>query len=167
VDYAKAPAEDFASVMIEFAAEDGATVLGEATTSWSFVGPGLRLSAELLGPEYSMAWNSLDSGLQLFFSRAVKGKAGEDLVEKQNAEMGLMPVVAGEPAVYGYEAEDRHFVRVFLKGEPPELTFDDGVEVVKVLMTAYMSAEQRKTLDFPPKGLEAFVPAVAKGAWKP
>src|SRR5438445_10543 len=167
VDYAKAPAEDFASVMIEFAAEDGATVLGEATTSWSFVGPGLRLSAELLGPEYSMAWNSLDSGLQLFFSRAVKGKAGEDLVEKQNAEIGLMPVVAGEPAVYGYEAEDRHFVRAFLKGEPPELTFDDGVEVVKLLMTAYMSAEQGKTLEFPPKGLEAFVPAVAKGTWKP
>src|SRR5205809_651542 len=108
-----------------------------------------------------------DSGLQLVFSRAVQGKAGEDLVEKQNAEIGLMPVVAGEPAVYGYEAEDRHFVRVFLKGEPPELTFDDGVEVVKLLMTAYMSAEQGKTLDFPPKGLEAFVPAVAKGAWKP
>jgi len=78
-----------------------------------------------------------------------------------------MPVVAGEAAVYGYEAEDRHFVRAFLKGEPPELTFDDGVEVVKLLMTAYMSAEQGKTLDFPPKGLEAFVPAVAKGAWKP
>src|SRR5438445_9917209 len=35
--------------------------------------------AEQLGPEYSMAWNSLDSGLQLFFSRAVQGKAGEDL----------------------------------------------------------------------------------------
>ena len=167
VDYAKAPAEDFASMMIEFAAEDGATVLGEATTSWSFVGPGLRLSAELLGPEYSMTWNSLDSGLRLFFSRAVQGEAGEDLVEKQNAEIGLMPVVAGEAAVYGYEAEDRHFVRAFLKGEPPELTFDDGVEVVKLLMTAYMSAEQGKTLDFPPKGLEAFVPAVAKGAWKP
>src|SRR5207247_677363 len=81
-------------VLNEFAADDGATVLGEATTSWSFVGPGLRLSAELLGPEYSMAWNSLDSGLQLFFSRAVKGEAGEDLVEKQNAEIGLMPVVA-------------------------------------------------------------------------
>src|SRR2546425_238192 len=167
VDYAKAPAQDFASVLIEFAAEDGATVLGEATTSWSFVGPGLRLSAELLGPEYSMAWNSLDSGLQLFFSRAVRGKAGADLVEKQNAEIGLMPVVAGEPAVYGYEAEDRHFVRAFLKGEPPELTFDDGVEVVKLLMTAYMSAEQGKTLEFPPGGLETFVPAVAKGTWRP
>src|SRR5437899_3100103 len=59
--YAKHPSEDFASVMIEFQANDGATVLGEATTSWSFVGAGLRLSAELLGPEYSMSWNSLDS----------------------------------------------------------------------------------------------------------
>src|SRR2546427_766121 len=161
VDYAKHPSEDFASVMIEFQANDGATVLGEATTSWSFVGAGLRLSAELLGPEYSMSWNSLDSPLKLFFSRAVKGKTGEDLVEKQNAEMGLMPVVPGEPAVYGYEAEDRHFVRAFLGREPPQLTFDDGVEVVKVLMTAYMSAEQGKTLGFPPKGLDTFVPAVA------
>src|SRR5438445_12207096 len=97
VDYAKAPAEDFASVMIEFAADDGATVLGEATTSWSFVGPGLRLSAELLGPEYSMAWNSLDTGLQLFFIRAVQGKDGEDLVETQNAATGLIPVAAGTP----------------------------------------------------------------------
>jgi predicted dehydrogenase len=75
--------------------------------------------------------------------------------------------VANESAAYGYDAEDRHFVRVFLKGEKPELTFDDGVEVVKLLMTAYMSAEQGKTLDFPPKGIEAFVPAVAKGTWKP
>src|SRR5213596_2471655 len=167
VDYAKRPSEDFASVMIEFETDDGATVLGEATTSWSFVGAGLRLSAELLGPEYSMSWNTLDSPLKLFFSREVQGKASEDLVEKQNAEIGLMPVVASEPAAYGYEAEDRHFVRVFLGCEQPELTFDDGVEVVKLLMTAYMSAEQGKTLEFPPKGLETFVPAVAKGTWKP
>lgn len=167
VDYAKRPSEDFASVMIEFTTADGATVLGEATTSWSFVGAGLRLSAELLGPEYSMSWNSLDSPLRLFFSREVRGKSGEDLVEKQNAEMGLMPVVSGEAAVYGYEAEDRHFVRAFLGREQPQLSFDDGVEVVRLLMTAYMSAEQGKTLEFPPKGLETFVPAVAKGEWKP
>ncbi|HYT84239.1 MAG TPA: Gfo/Idh/MocA family oxidoreductase [Gemmatimonadales bacterium] len=167
VDYTKAPSEDFASVMIEFMTDDGHRVLGEATTSWSFVGAGLRLSAELLGPEYSMSWNTLDSGLKLFFSRAVQGKAGEDLVEKQNAEIGLMPVVANEAAAYGYEAEDRHFVRAFLDGTPPALTFDDGLEVVKILMTAYQSAEQGKTLDFPPPGIDTFVPAVAKGTWKP
>ncbi|HYU27445.1 MAG TPA: Gfo/Idh/MocA family oxidoreductase [Gemmatimonadales bacterium] len=167
VDYDKAPAEDFASVVIEFATDDGHRVMGEATTSWSFVGPGLRLSAELLGPEYSLSWNSLDSGLKLFFSREVQGKAGEDLVEKQNAEVGQMPVVANEAVAYGYEAEDRHFVRCFLKQQKPSLTFDDGLNVVKVLMTAYMSAEQGRTLDFPPPGVDAFVPAVAKGTWKP
>jgi predicted dehydrogenase len=167
VDYSKHPAEDFASTTIEYETDDGHTVIGEATTSWSFVGAGLRLSAELLGPEYSMKWNSLDSGLDLFFSRQVKGKAGEDLVEKQNAEVGTMPVVANEAVAYGYEAEDRHFVRAFLGKEKPSLTFEDGLEVVKLLMTAYQSAEQGKTLAFPAKGIEKFVPAVARGERSP
>jgi predicted dehydrogenase len=167
VDYAKQPSEDFASMTVEFATRDGATVLGEATTSWSFVGPGLRLSAELLGPEYSLSWNTLDAGLKLFFSREVKGRAGEDLVEKQNAESGLMPVVANEAAAYGYEAENRHFVRAFLGRVEPTLTWDDGLDVVRLLMAAYQSAEQGKTLKYPPSGLDSFVPAVARGAWKP
>ena len=167
VNYATHPAEDFASVMIEFRTSEGLTVLGEATTSLSYVGAGLRLSAELLGPEYSMSWNSLDSGLKLFFSREVKGKAGEDLVEKQNAETGLMPVVANEAAAYGYEAENRHMVRAFLRGEKPSLTFADGVETVKLLMTAYRSAQEGRTLPFPPRGIDRFVPAVAKGTWRP
>jgi predicted dehydrogenase len=167
VDYARAPSEDFASVSIEFETADGYRVLGEASTSWSYVGPGLRLSAELLGPEYSMQWNSLDSGLKLFFSREVQGRQGEDLVEKQNAEIGMMPVVPAEAVAYGYEAEDRHFVRVFLGKEEPLLTFDDGLDVVTMLMAAYQSAEQERTLAFPPAGIERFVPAVARGEWAP
>jgi len=166
-DYARHPSEDFASVTIEFETKDGHTVLGEASTSWSFVGAGLRLSSELLGPEYSMAWNSLDTGLNLFFSREVKGKEGEDLVEKQNAEMGLMPVVADEAVAYGYEAENRHFVRAFLGRTKPALTFDHGLEVVKLLMTAYRSAEAGRTMRFPAPGLDRFVPKVAKGTWRP
>jgi predicted dehydrogenase len=70
-------------------------------------------------------------------------------------------------SAYGYEAEDRHFVRAFLGKEEPRLTFDDGLEVVRMLMAAYQSAEQGKTLEFPPKGLDKFVPAVAQGTWKP
>lgn len=167
VDYAKAPSEDFASVTIEFETAEGHRVIGEASTSWSFVGAGLRLSAELLGPEYSMKWNSLDSGLQLFFSREVTGRAGEDLVEKQNAEQGVMPVVPQEHFAYGYTDEDRHFVNVFLGREEPLLTFDDGLEVVKMLMTAYQSAESGKTLAFPPRDLNTFKPKVARGTWKP
>jgi predicted dehydrogenase len=167
VDYTKHPAEDFARATIEYESADGERLIGEVTTSWSFVGAGLRLSAELLGPEYSMSWNTLDSGLRLFFSRQVKGRAGEDLVEKQNAETGMMPVIAGEAAAYGYEAENRHFVRAFLRGDKPMLTFDDGVEVMQILMAAYMSAQKGRTLEFPPRGLDAFIPDVALGTWKP
>jgi predicted dehydrogenase len=163
VDYTREPAEDFANVFIEFETADGYRVMGEASTSWSYIGAGLRLSAELLGPEYSLSWNTLDTGLKLFFSREVHGAEGEDLVEKQNAEMGLMPVVASEAVAYGYEAENRHFVRAFLGKEEPILTFEDGVDVVRVLMTTYRSAEEGRTLDFPPKGLAEFVPDVAQG----
>jgi predicted dehydrogenase len=167
VDYASRPSEDFASMTVEFETSDGFRVIGEATTSWSYVGAGLRLSAELLGPEYSMSWRSIDSGLNVFFSREVRGEAGEDLVEKQNAEVGLMPVVPNEPSVYGYEAENRHFARAFLGKERPLLTFDDGVEVMDLLMTAYRSAEEGRALDFPPPDITSFVPAVAQGTWQP
>jgi predicted dehydrogenase len=167
VDYTRMPSEDFASVTIEFETPEGLPAIGEATTSWSFVGPGLRLSAELLGPEYSMKWNTLESGLDLFFSRAVKGKTGEDIVEKQNAEVGQMPVVVNEAIAYGYEAEDRHFVRAFLGKEAPLLTWHDGLDVVRLLMTAYKSAELGKTLEYSEKAVEKFVPQVAQGTWKP
>ena len=165
VDYRSHPAEDFASVTVEYETDDGAVLIGEASTSWSYVGAGLRLSMELLGPEYSMSVNTLDTGLKLFFSREVQGAAGEDLVEKQNAEVGLMPVVVDEVSEYGYTAENRHMARAFLRGDTPDLTFDDGVAVVELLMTAYMSAEQGRTLECHPAGLDAFVPAVAKGTW--
>jgi predicted dehydrogenase len=167
VDYQNKPAEDFARATVNYVDDQGHPLIVEATTSWSFVGAGLRLSMELLGPEYSMSMNTLDSGLKLFFSREVKGKAGEDLVEKQNAEQGLMPVVPNEEADYGYEGENRYFVNCFLEGKQPEENFHDGLEVTELLMTAYMSAEQGRVIEFPPQDLDAFIPAVARGSWRP
>lgn len=127
VDYSQSPAEDFARATITFETEEKTTVIAEITTSWAYVGPGLRLSFELLGPEYSLVINSLDTNSKVFFSRRVSGPAGEDLVEKQNA---------------------------------------DGLEVTRLLMACYMSAERGQQLDFPPEGLETFVPQVAQGTWK-
>jgi predicted dehydrogenase len=166
-DYLTRPAEDFARALVEYRGEDGNERIVEVTTSWCFVGAGLRLTMELLGPEYSLSVNSLDAGPKIFFSRMVQGDVGEDLVEKQNAETGLMPVVSDEESEYGYTGENRHMVRSFLAGVRPAENFSDGVNVAELLMTAYMSAEQEKTIPFPPPGLGEFVPAVARGEWNP
>lgn len=165
VDYQKTPAEDFARATINYVDEDENPLIVEVTTSWSYVGAGLRLSLEVLGPEYSLTMNSLDSGLKLFLSRKVKGSAGEDLVEKQNAEQGLMPVLGNEAAEYGYESQNRYFVQCFLDGRQPSENFYAGLEVTELLMTAYMSAEQERTIPFKPEGLDTFVPLVAQGKW--
>lgn len=167
LNYEERPAEDFARAVIEFRDEDGEPLVVETTTSWSYVGAGLRLTMELLGPEYSVSINSLDSGLRVFFSRNVGGEAGEDLVEKQNAEVGLMPVVSSEETEYGYIEENRHMVQSFLAGKRPRENFLHGLRVTELLMAAYMSAEQERTLHFPPPALETFKPAVAQGTWNP
>ena len=41
-------------MLVEYVDDAGLPLIVEATTSWSYVGPGLRLSMEVLGPEYSM-----------------------------------------------------------------------------------------------------------------
>jgi predicted dehydrogenase len=166
VDYLIKPSEDFARATINYLDEDQNPLIVEVTTSWSYVGAGLRLSLEVLGPEYSLSMNSLESGLKLFLSREVKGEAGEDMVEKQNAEQGLMPVLGNEAAEYGYESQNRHFVQCFLDSKQPEESFYDGLEVTELLMTAYMSAEQERTIGFKPEDLDTYVPLVAQGLWK-
>jgi predicted dehydrogenase len=165
VDYSRAPAEDFARAAVSMRAPGGEQVLVEATTSWSFVGPALRLRAELLGPEYAMQVDSLTTDLTVFLGRKIRGDAGEDLVEKQNAEQGLMPVIADEPGVYGYVAENRHMVQAFLDGRMPDESWHDGLAVTEVLMACYKSAEEGRTIEFP-VDLTDFVPKVAKGTWR-
>ena len=167
VDYARHPAEDFARATVTFEDKNGRKAVAELSTSWSYVGPGLRLNFEVMGPEYSMDSSSLNTDLNIFFSRNVTGREGEDLVEKQNAEQGVMPVVTSEEIVYGYTEQNRQVVRSFLAGQQPEVDFQDGLLVTQILMAAYMSAEQGRKLTFPPPGLDDFVPAVAKGTWNP
>jgi len=162
VDYRNRPSEDFARATVSLEDEDGNELMIEATTSWAYVGAGLRIQLELLGPEYAMEFNSLATGLKIFMSRAVTGSEGEDLVEKQNAEQGLMPVLEDEAGVYGYTDENRHMVECFRKGETPAETFHDGLAVVEILMGLYRSAEIGETVRFPAPELETYVPPVAR-----
>jgi predicted dehydrogenase len=162
VDYRNRPSEDFARGVVVLEDEDGNELMIEATTSWAYVGAGLRIQLELLGPEYAMEFNSLATGLKVFMSRAVTGAEGEDLVEKQNAEQGLMPVLEDEEGIYGYTGENRHMVECFRKGETPIETFHDGLAVVEILMGLYRSAETGESVRFPAPELEDYVPVVAR-----
>jgi predicted dehydrogenase len=166
IDYVNHPAEDFARGTLTLEDEAGEKVMIEATTSWSYVGPGLRIQLELLGPEYAMEFSTLNTGLKVFLSRNVTGSEGEDLVEKQSAEQGLMPVLEDEAATYGYTLEDRHMVDAFRRGEEPLETFRDGVAVVEMLMALYRSAETGSTVYLPDDGLETYIPPVARGEYR-
>lgn len=167
VDYLKAPAEDYATAEIVYETADGDLVIAQANTSWSYVGPGLRLTFELLGPEYSLSVNTLDPDSRIFFSRNIIGPTGEDLVEKQAAEQGQMPYLGDEAHTYGYTYENQHMTAAFARGEMPRETLHDGLLVSKLLMTAYKSAELGTTVKFPPEGLSEFVPLVQQDKWHP
>jgi len=163
VDYGRHPAEDFARASITYVDDKGTPLIVEATTSWSYVGAGLRLTMELLGPEYSMSVSTLDGGAKVFFSRRLQEQqAGEDLIEKQNAEQGLMPIVGNEAAEYGYENENRAFTRWFLDGVQPELNFHAGRDVTELLMACYMSAEEERVIEWKPSNLQSYVPLPAR-----
>jgi predicted dehydrogenase len=162
VDYKRHPAEDFARASVSYTDEAGMPLVVEATTSWSYVGAGLRLTMELLGPEYSLSISTLDTNTKIFLSRRLQSHADEDLVEKQNAEQGLMPLIGNEPAEYGYENENRSFVQAFKNGVLPESNFRSGLEVVELLMACYMSAEQERVIAWRPDGLDTYQPPVAR-----
>jgi predicted dehydrogenase len=167
IDYRRSPAEDYARATVLFENTDGERLVVEGTTSWSFVGAGLRLSFELLGPEYSLAVSTLNTPAEIFFSRNLTGESGEDLVEKQNAEQGVMPVLADEGFSYGYLHENRHMVQAFRAGTQPDEDLHDGLLITELMMAAYLSAELGETLKWPVSGLEDYVPEVARGAWDP
>ena len=164
VDYSRRPAEDFARGTVLLEDEQGNTVVIETTTSWAYVGAGLRIQLEVLGAEYAMEFSSLNTGLKVFLSRNVGGGEGEDLVEKQNAEQGLMPVIDDEAALYGYTNENRHMVEAFRNRQRPMETFHDGVAVVEILMALYRSAETGSTVRLPAEDLATYIPVPARPA---
>jgi len=158
VDYSVLPVEDYARVIITYETSDGYCVVAESSNAWSFVGPGLRLTFELFGPEYYMAINTLQPELFVFFSRNVKGKAGEDLVEKQMAEQGLMPALPDEAFTYGYVYEDQEIAQAFANNTIPRENLEHAVEVMELLMAAYKSAELGKPVKLPDPSLIDYRP---------
>ena len=62
-----------------------------------------------------------------------------------------------EAGTYGYIGENRHMVECFRHGKTPIETFVDGVEVTRMVMGLYKSAETGQTVRFPDESLETYV----------
>jgi predicted dehydrogenase len=170
VDYAKTPAEDFATGMVTYANPDnGQTVKSQFTVSWMFDKVGLRLLMDGLGPGYAFEMNSLRSPLEVFISdAAVAGVANsEAAVEKLQASRGLLTVQPNEADLYGYTDENIDAVAAIRERRPALLDWDYGLEIVRLTMAAYLSAERRALVDLTDPAtcaaLETYVPLIQQG----
>jgi len=170
VDYTKTPAEDFATGVITFKNPDtGQLVKTQFTDSWMYENQGLRILIDGMGPGYAFEINTLKSTMSLFIGDEAADaiKDGENALEKSKASRGLMTVHPNEADLYGYIDENKDAAEKFLAGQHGLLPLSYGVEITRLVMASYMSAERKQTVDLTDfetrRELETFIPAVQQG----
>jgi len=170
VDYAKTPAEDFTTGIVTFRNPDsGRKVKAQFTDSWMFEKQGLRLFMDGMGPGYAFEVNTLASSLQVFIGDAAAEATAdaETALEKATASRGLLAVQHNEADLYGYTDENEDAAAAFLAGRDGLLPWSYGLEITRLVMAAYLSAERRKTIDLTDpavrKELETYVPLIQQG----
>jgi predicted dehydrogenase len=157
VDYAKTPAEDFATGMVTFEnPETGQRVKAQFTNSWMYDKQGLRLYMDGLGPGYAFELNSLQSPLQIFIGdEAAEAVADrEAALEKATSSRGLLAVQPNEADLYGYVDELQDAVTAFREGRDALLNFEYGAMITKLCQAAYLSAETGRTISLTEPGID-------------
>jgi len=170
VDYDITPAEDYALVTLEFKdPETGVVSVAQATDSWMYDAPGLRLLMEAFGPGYSYTVNSLQSPAGMFISdvAAEAVKNSELALEKAQATRGALILQPNEPDLYGYVGEWLNAIKAFEQGKDALLNFEYGRMITMFLMAGYMSHEKKQVIDLTDaevlKELETYVPKIQQG----
>ncbi len=170
VDYGKTPAEDFATGMVTYRnPETEQLVKAQFTVSWMYDKQGLRLLVDGLGPGYAFEFNSLRSPLEVFVGDAAADSLSdsEAALEKSQSTRGLLAVQPNEADLYGYTDENADLAAALAEGRPPLLDWDYGLEITRLTMAAYMSAERRCTIDLTDQAvcnkLETYIPLIQQG----
>jgi predicted dehydrogenase len=173
VDYSTTPAEDYSSVALEF--EDPQTKqhsIVQATNSWMYDAPGLRLLMETFGPGYSYTVNSLESPAGIFISDTAAAAVldSELALEKSQASRGALILQPDEIALYGYVAEWLDALQAFEQGHNALLNLEYGRFITMLIMAAYLSHEKRTVVDMTdPRTLAelaTYVPLIQQGKGK-
>jgi len=170
VDYTATPAEDYSLVTVEFKdPQTGLCSVAQATNSWMYDAPGLRLLMEAIGPGYSYNVNSLKSPADMFISDAAAAAVGDSelALEKAQATRGALILQPNECDLYGYIAEWRDAIAAFEQGKDALLNFDFGRLVTMLIMAAYLAHEKKRTIDLTdPKTiqkLDTYIPLIQQG----
>jgi predicted dehydrogenase len=170
VDYAKTPAEDFATGVVTFEnPETGQRVKSQFTNSWMFDRQGLRLFMDGLGPGYAFELNTLVSPLTVFIGddAAASLRDAESALEKATSSRGLLSVQYNEADLYGYTDENADALAAFSAGRDGMLPWSYGLEITRLVQAAYLAAETRATVDLThpqtQRTLESYVPMIAQG----
>ena len=170
VDYSKTPAEDFATGMVTYRnPETGQLAKAQFTDSWMFEKQGLRLFMDGMGPGYAFEINTLRSTLEVFIGdEAADAIADAEMaLEKATASRGLLAVQYNEADLYGYTDENEAAAAAFLAGKDGMLPWRYGLEITKLVMAAYLSAERGKTIDLTDTAvqqeLETYIPLIQQG----
>jgi predicted dehydrogenase len=170
VDYARTPAEDFATGMVTYRNPDTAQVVkSQFTDSWMFEKQGLRLYMDGMGPGYAFEINTLVSPLNLFIGDAAADAIAnqETALEKATASRGLLAVQCNEADLYGYTDENRDMLEAFEAGRDAMLDWEYGLEIQRLVMASYLSAERGRVIDLTDAAtlaeLDAYVPAIQQG----
>jgi predicted dehydrogenase len=170
IDYKKTPAEDFASGIITFRnPETSQLSKAQFTSSWMFEKQGMRLFMEGMGPGYAFEINTLSSSVNIFIGDDAADVVGnvEMGLEKSTASRGLLALQHNEADLYGYTDELVDAARAFRLGRDALLPWSYGLEITRLVMAAYMSAEKRKTIDLTDWAtqmeLENYIPLIQQG----
>lgn len=170
VDYTAVPAEDYSSVTLEV--QDPETKqrgIVQATNSWIYDAPGLRLLMETFGPGYSYTVNSLQSPANMFISDSAAAAVldAEQALEKSQATRGSLIVQPNEIELYGYVHEWIDALAAFERGKDALLDLEYGKLITALVMAAYMSHEKKKVIDLTDSAvlteLEDYVPLIQQG----
>ena len=131
---------------------------------------GLRLALDGIGPGYAFEMNTLRSPLEIFIGDAAAAGAADS--ELALGKVAVQPRPAGRaaatrPTCTATPTKTKTPWRPSPQARPPLLDWHYGVEIVRLTMAAYLSAERRATVDLTDpataRELETYVPLIQQG----
>ena len=83
------------------------------------------------------------------------------------ASRGLLAVQYNEADLYGYTDENLDAAQAFSAGRDGMLTWNYGLEITRLVMAAYLSAEKKQVIDLTDPAvlaeLETYIPLIQQG----